>query len=616
MIASRLYYNGATSLSHFLHDLEYEYYSLLSSSAWIEAVYCHLTGEALEWAKNDEDVTRIHYNAYHGVAIDRDANQFLQLLNDRFATSLGSRFYKALKGVKQEHHEFIEDYYVRFKTIFEHVGGQDGVAGQHLDDEQDYCLFEVIEWFVGDLRNTKLRVTMSGELWDMCAEDRRIISLQSTCIAAQLKRTMMKRTRKPRKSRNQSSSTSQADTSVLIDMSQSILEQIPCDLPEISTSIYSSSHTSESVKWTTAPTSLQQPSPDISIVNESQPILEELPCNLSETNADIMNTSDTESVDEEILVSGPRNWTTAPAEKEVFALATTYSASSKSPPAVRVKDIELPIPVDMPSPEHLTTENAPVTEAFDPDTAIGALSKSPSIQHTEDPETTEKTSVSAFIDSASDTACTYELPELPTFDLSIDIDFSAYIIDTEIVNSPPASPSRRKMQLSPFRGLALRHNSFGWSHSSCISSIDRRTSSISTCTSRRTSLISTCTTSIPDTSFIETPDTEFYEEEQSSCSSSCSIDDTKFTNTCTTTPDTDFYWGEQSVCSSIHVITTDSVVHIDALILIAGLNKVKTSKNPAWMSLLGPIPLLAWLLVEYLTSIPKYKGLPKVKIKS
>ena len=122
---------------------------------------------------------------------------------------------------------------------------------------------------------------------------------------------------------------------------------------------------------------------------------------------------------------------------------------------------------------------------FDSTTAIGAFLKSPLVQHTESAPNEQ---------GFSDLAYTYELPELPTFDLSIDIDFEAYTTDSGVICSstqPPITSPKQKMQL--------------WSRS-CTSSIGRRTSLISTCTS------------VSDVTSIETMDTDFYEGEQSSCS--------------------------------------------------------------------------------------------------
>ena len=266
--------------------------------------------------------------------------------------------------------------------------------------------------------------------------------------------------------------------------------------------------------------------------------------------------------------------------QEVFALIAMYDAFSKNPPALSPEDLEISVVMDMPSLKHLMDMDGPAIEAFDSGTAMDAPSKNSSIQHTEDPETLEK-----------DSTYTYELPALPAFDPSIDIDFEAYTMDTEAVIQRPVASSR------PFRGLALRHNSFGWS-SCCTNPIGSRTSSVPTCTS------ASAVTSI------DTVDTEFCEGEQSSCSSvDPSVSDC---TECTTVVDTDFYGGEQSSCSRTYVTPTavapDAVVvftDTDAPTLTAGL--VNTTMNSAWISLLGPVVDLA--------PKPKHKGLPKVKIK-
>ena len=762
-MAPQLTYDGTTSLSHFLHEL-YDRCYPQTPSAWIKAVYCRLEGEALEWAKKDENVVRIYYNAYHNVAIDRDGRRLYQLLENRFATPLHRRVDRALKGIKQQDHESIEDYYERVKTLFEHVGGQDRSISQlkdgemrsiYLDWEHSFCLLKVIGWFADGLRNVKLRRNMVDTLQNMPDEDRSIISLHTTCIAAQLKRTMAKRTRKLR---NQLFGT---DTSIFIDMSQSSLEETTCDLPEISTSIYPPAHTSkpwltqnwrarplseasivnesppiqekntcslsescivditntpgksvasESINRSAVPMSFKNSSPEASIVDESPPVLEQMPCDSSEINAAIVDSSDAESVDE-ILASGPRKWpahtTTLPetstvhesppvleqmpckiseistatedisdiesvdeilaselrkwaaptAEKEVFDSTSTSASVSKNPlapdieediaaveapsnkapiesivdmetpkeevfecisisdqalknpPASYSEDIEISAAMDMPSHEHLTNEDGSTTETFDSDTALGAPSKNPSIQHIENPETMEKDSV--YI---------YELPALPAFDLSIDIDFEAYTIDsalTNSVNQAPVTLPRRKMQLSPFRGLALRNTSFGWSRSS-TSSISRRTSSISTCTT-----VSDVTLdSIETANTVNTADIDFCEGEQSSCSlgnAISTINDrysvVSASVECVVSEHSDFYGGEQ-FCSPVDTVDIVEIVDVvvtraDALTLTAGMVK---KKDPAWMSLLGLILLLAWAWIEYLVA-SKHKGLPKVKIK-
>ena len=683
-----LYYDGTASSKGFLYALECEYPSL-NPSQWIETIYCHLEGEALEWAKNDEQMTKIHFNAYHGFAIVRTVHHLYHLLEDRFATSLSSRVHKALKGIKQERHESIESYYTRVKTLFEHVGGRDKSINQYLDYEHGFSLLEVVNWFVAGLRNTKLRSQMLEEFWIMYRQDRAIdISLQSTCTAAQLKYTIMKsRIRQP-STNEQSLVTCQVNTAIVgninvesvkeilasglwmsphkplldidtVDESPPVLEQIPCDLSEISkaediTNIETPATptASKSVKWATTPTSLQKPSFETSTVYESPPVLEEMLCNLSEISTAIVDSSDNESIDE-ILASGPRKWTTASAEKEVFTLAATYEAFSKSPPATDIEkdtevveapnnspaqsivdvetlnqevfalaamfdaisknppapyseDIEISAAVDMSSLEHPTSEYGFATEAFDSVIEIGTFSKSPSIQHIEGPETMEK---------ISDSACTYELPALPAFDLSIDIDFEAYTIDTEAVIQPPVTSPRRKMQLSPFRGLALRNKSFGWSRS--VSSVSRRTSSISTCTT----ITSDVTFDSIETAKTEdTVDTEFCEGEQSSCSlvdviSTTIVDPVVSASVgCVVSEDTNFYGGEQfcSPVDDIVIAIASVVVDTDALTLTVDMVKKKES---VWMSLLGLILLLAWPCIEYLAKKPKHKGLPKVKIK-
>ena len=793
-----LYYDGTTSLSHFLHVLDHEdqkFYPLLSPSAWIEAVHCHLIGEALEWAKNDEVVVKIHYNAYHNVAVDLDGRTLYQLLNDRFATSLSHRVDKVLKGIKQESHESIESYCIRVNTLFEHAGGQDRPIDidQYLDYEHDSCLLKVIDWFVDGLRNNKLRRNLVKVLQDVSAEGRiTAVSLESICNATQWAYTTIKTARKLR---NQL----YTDDDIVIDMSQSCLEETSCNLPEISTSIYpptpffakpiASESTSlqtplseTSTVYESPSISLQKPSqtqencsgsspctlspahtskpwltqnwraqplPESSLVDESPPVLEQIPCDLSEISTAIADSSDIMSIDEilasgprkrpaptttlpetivvyesppvleeiqlsiseispatednsdtevidEILASGPCKWTAASAEKEevfdssvtfhaqlkspsaphivedteaveapnsaiaecfvdveilnqeVFALAALHDTFSKSPPASYSEDIEISAAVDMPSHEHLTEQDGSAIEAFDSDTELGAPSKNSLIQHTEDSETMEKTSVSALTDSASylsDSAYTYELPALPAFDLNIDLDFDFCTIDTETVK-PHAKeqttcelPALSTFDLSidvDFNSFAIdtKTESFGWSRS-CTSSISRRTSSVSTCTTS----IDTDVTSIEtmDKNFYEgeqvlcswiepavsasieyiteTTDKNFYEEEQSSCSVdsfvSASIE-------CVVSENTNFYGGEQSFCSPVDdividiAIATAVVVDTDALTLTASMIK---KKDFAWMSLLGSILLFVRLFVEYLVKKPEHKGLPKVKIK-
>ena len=749
MPTTQLTYDGTTSLEDFLHALQYQYY-LPSPSAWIKAVYCHLEGEALEWAKNDEEVVRIHYNAFHNVAIDRDGRRLYQLLNERFVTALNRRVDKALKGIKQERQESIEDYYERVKTLFEHVGGQDRSINQsqdgemrpvYLDWDHSFSLLKVINWFADGLRNTKLRRNMVDTLRNMSNEDKStVISLHTTCIAAQLKRIMAKRARKLQ---NQSSVTPQVDTdtSIVVDESPSILAAIPCNLSEISTNTEDTSDTefideiraswsrkwpaptptlpetstvyespsvleeitcnlsescneditntpgksvaSKSANWSAVPMSLQKSSPEVSFVDESPPVLKQMPRNLPEINAAIVDISDTESSDE-ILASGPRKWTTAPAaekevfdhtvtphaisksppaphtekdieaveapdkacaesivdvetpnqevfalaalydalsknqpashikenieavkapdnaiaqsivdvetlNQEVFALAALYEAYSKNPPASHVKDIEFSAAVDMPSLKHLTEQDGSTTGAFDSVTEIRAPSKNPLIQYTKNSETLEK-----------DSAHIYELSALPIFDLNIDIDFDFCTIDTETVepHTKIQIPCETTCELPvlPTFDLGIdidfgtyttdtETKSFGWSRS-CTNSISRRTSSISTCTT-----VSDVTfDSIETAKTVDTADTEFYEGEQSSCSS---VELPVSSATEYSTEDTEFCKGS-SLCHPA------SSILLFQLPLNALLARIRTSMGgsrtaPLLMILLLRLPLLLWI---------------------
>ena len=400
----------------------------------------------------------------------------------------------------------------------------------------------------------------------------------------------------------------------------------------------------ESVKWIIASTSPQSSSLEISIANESPPILEEMSCDLPEIGAGIVDNSDIEVIDE-VLAFGPGKWIAAAAGKEVFGYtstsdeaaknpieatdnssgwsrcctvdleivdmktlnqevfgcAVTLDEVSKNPPASFIENMEISVATDMPSLKHLMDMDGPAIEAFDSGTTMGAPSKNPSAQHIEDPETLEK-----------DSAYIYELPALPTFDHGIAIDFETYTVGTSVIQ-PPVIPSRRKLQLSPFRGLALRNTSFGWSRC-CTNPIGSRTSSVSTCisVSAVTPITSDFTSTTPTaTSSLECAtisDTDFCEGEQSL--SSCSVDSlvSASVDVISTSEDTDFYGGEQSSCSNVDAVCTFVVVVVDtgALTLTAGLVNISMLLL-AWMSFLGSS--------EYLAPKPKHKGLPKVKIK-
>ena len=162
------------------------------------------------------------------------------------------------------------------------------------------------------------------------------------------------------------------------------------------------------------------------------------------------------------------------------------------------------------------------------------------------------------------------------------------------------------MQLSPFRGLALRNTSFGWSRC-CTNPIGSRTSSVSTCATSVSDVTSTSdVSSVSTVECATTVDTNFYEGEQSfsSCSvinccegeqSSCSMDSSVSASVeCVVSEHTDFYGGEQCCSPVVTDDIVDAVFKTPMLLL-------------AWMSFPGSI--------EYLAPKPKHKGLPKVKIK-
>ena len=211
------------------------------------------------------------------------------------------------------------------------------------------------------------------------------------------------------------------------------------------------------MNWSVS-TSLQKSSFKVSIVNEFSSVLEQTSCDLPEISTDIENSSHVETTDE-VLASGPGKWIAVVAGKEVFDSAVTFDEVSKNPLALSTEDMEISVATDMSSLKHLMDMDGSATEAFDSGTTMGASLKNSSAQHIEDSETTEKTSVSAFTDFTSDSVSSYELSALLAFDLSIAIDFEIYTVDTSVIQSPVIS-SRRKLQLSSFRDLALRNTSF------------------------------------------------------------------------------------------------------------------------------------------------------------
>ena len=339
-MAPQLTYDGITSLEDFLHELAYDNHSLnRGPSQWIEAVCCRLEGEALEWANNEERVVRIRYYAYYDDATVDDADRLNQLFEDRFVASLSYRA-SILMGVKQEHHESIEDYYVRVNTIFRHVGGQDRVIGQYsdLDYEQSCCLVDTLNWFVAGLRNIKLRSQMLEEFWVMHRQNRVIdISLQSICTAAQLKYTIMK-FRRRFQANDQSLVTLQVNAAIVGNINVESVKDIfafglwMSPLPPVDISIVNESPfiqkentcnlsescnaditntagkfvASELVDWSIF-ISMQKSSFETGIVYESSPVLVQIRSDLSEISTNIENSSDIEAIDE-ILAFGPSKW--------------------------------------------------------------------------------------------------------------------------------------------------------------------------------------------------------------------------------------------------------------------------------------------------------------------
>ena len=167
---------------------------------------------------------------------------------------------------------------------------------------------------------------MIDTLQNMPAEDRSIISLESICIATQLKRTMAKRTR------NQFA-TSQVDANIVADESPFILKETPCDLQEISTAVMIPTIefvASKSVKLINAPTSPQKPLSDTRTVYESPPVLVQVRPEISEISTATVNPSDTETT-EKILASGPRKWPVPTPLSEPTVVNQSPSVSLQKP---------------------------------------------------------------------------------------------------------------------------------------------------------------------------------------------------------------------------------------------------------------------------------------------
>ena len=385
---------------------------------------------------------------------------------------------------------------------------------------------------------------------------------------------------------------------------------------------------SESDDWP-VPTSLQKSSPKVSIFDESPPVLEQIPPEMLETNAKIVDISDTESKKDDILAFGPSNWTAASAEKKVFTLADTYKAFLKNPPTLYLRDIETSAAVDMPSLEHLTNEDSSATGAFGSVTNIAAYSKNPSIQHTENLETLEKDSV--YI----------ELPALPAFDLSIDIDFEAYTTDSvtsEVMyssNQPPVTPRTWPVSLQATEKTSDygREQSLTCSAEYATTSYEREQSS--TCsadyaTSDYGREQVTCSANSSITlQDVECYTTSSYEREQSS---TCSADyatssyEREQSSTCSADYMPSCYEEEQDTCL---IDTTSDVATKPYDTTVTKPIAKSTITKPVHHALLAyclawiqhtilPFYIMLWTLYEYITLFDlsiEYKARPKVKIK-
>ena len=286
--------------------------------------------------------------------------------------------------------------------------------------------------------------------------------------------------------------------------------------------------------------------------------------------------------------------------QKIFDCVVTLDEVSKNSLVSFVENMKISIAMNMSSSKHLMNINDFAIETFDFDITLNAHSKNSSTQHIENSKTLKKNSV--YI---------YELSALLIFDLSIDIDFEVYTADSIIskitysIIEISVMFSRRKMQLSSFRDLALRHNLFDWNRF-CINFIDRRIISIFICifVSIVTFIISNVTFDfIEIAKIVDTVNIKFCEKEQLFC---FTIDFSVFD--CIeriTVSTTNFYEKKQSFCFNVDVVCTFLVVvNIHATLTLTVDMIMKKSIR---ISLLNSI--------EYLISKSKHKKLSKIKIK-
>ena len=136
--------------------------------------------------------------------------------------------------------------------------------------------------------------------------------------------------------------------------------------------------------------------------------------------------------------------------QKIFDCAVTFDEVSKNSFASFIENMKISIAMNMSSLKHLMNMNDFDIETFDFDFAMNAFLKNSSSQHIENSKTMKK---------ISDSICIYLLFALLVFDFSIAIDFEIYTVDTSVIQFSVIL-SRRKLQLSSFRDLALRNISF------------------------------------------------------------------------------------------------------------------------------------------------------------
>ena len=438
-------------------------------------------------------------------------------------------------------------------------------------------------------------------------------------------------------------------------------EEMSCDLSEISTTIENISDiesmdevfVSGSRKWAVGSTSLQKSSSEASIINESLPVLEQIPLEISETNATIMDISDTESKKDKVLAFEPSEWIITPnagrevfdpvstsiessknqpashikkdieaeevaesivdmetLDQEVFALVALYDTFLKNSPALYSEDAEISTAVDRLSLEHLTNEDNSATGAFDSATEIVASSKNSSIQQTEHSEALEK-------DSAH-----IELPALFAFDLSIDIDFEVYTIDSVTYSSTqsPASPSSFSSSTPPVTLQVTEATSvYGREQIICFTNTSASTPLISPVAIQAVEETSDYGREQFSTCFADYATTSYEREQSSTCFADCMTSgyegeqDTCFVDTISDviTKPGDITFTKSTITKS--TVTTSNVTKfiVHHALLVYCLVWIKHTTLSfcmvMWITIYDYVALLG-LTIEY-------KARPKVKIK-